>query len=139
MAGVDKVPPEEFAACLNTLIISLSSSTSAVCKSLKEPSFPAMPEGHVGELLPWQRSRAAGGQRGDEPQPRSRSPARPPCKALRDSVRIKPAPAPGVATRPGKVGQLGPAAPALGTSRRMGSGFAGSGPQHGTRVSCECA
>lgn len=69
MAGVDKVPPEEFAACFNTLIISLSSSTSAICKSLKEPSFPAMPEGHVGELLPWYRSLAAGGSVGMSPSP----------------------------------------------------------------------
>lgn len=39
MAGVDKVPPEEFAACFNTLIISLSSASLAICKGLKDPSL----------------------------------------------------------------------------------------------------
>lgn len=76
MAGVDKVPPEEFAACFNTLIISLSSATFAICKSLKEPSFQETPEGHVGEILPrhpqpWQEP-GSQGQRRDGPRPRSR-------------------------------------------------------------------
>lgn len=69
MAGVDKVPPEEFAACFNTLIISLSSSTSAICKSLKEPSFPAMPEGHTLERF----SRGPGARRAVGMSPRART------------------------------------------------------------------
>lgn len=43
MAGVDKVPPEEFAACFNTLIISPSRASFAIWRSFKEPSWHGVP------------------------------------------------------------------------------------------------
>lgn len=140
MAGVDKVPPEEFAACFNTLIISLSSATFAICKSLKEPSFQETPKGQLGELLPWHQhpwqESGSRGQRGDEPRapspgpapgspgsrPARSQPARPPCRALRGFVPIKLDPTPGVLTRPSKLRLPGPTGPGLPRARELPAG-----------------